>query len=170
MAVLIPAVLLVILALLYASFKSLKLTLLIALNMPVAMSGGLVTLWLTGTPLSLSAVVGCVALFGVAVMNGVVLLSRTRALHDEVGDALKAARLSALERLRPVFTTALVAGLGFVPMALAQGVGAEVQRPLALVVIGGLVTSTTLTLLTLPTLYAWLFKSHDTNGEEGELC
>ena len=164
MAVLIPAVLLVILALLYASFRSLKLTLLIALNVPVAMSGGLITLWLTHTTLSLSAVVGCVALFGVAVMNGVVLLSRTRELELELGGgralggrALEAARLSALERLRPVFTTALVAGLGFVPMALAQGVGAEVQRPLALVVIGGLVTSTTLTLFTLPSLYAWVF-------------
>jgi cobalt-zinc-cadmium resistance protein CzcA len=161
MAVLIPAVLIVILALLYASFRSFKLTLLIALNVPVAMSGGLITLWLTHTTLSLSAVVGCVALFGVAVMNGVVLLSRTRALELELGEggsALEAARLSALERLRPVFTTALVAGLGFVPMALAQGVGAEVQRPLALVVIGGLVTSTTLTLFTLPSLYAWVFR------------
>lgn len=157
MAILIPSVLLVILGLLYLSFKSLKLTALIALNMPVAMSGGLISLWLTDTTLSLSAVIGCVALFGIAVMNGVVLLSRTTTLHEELGDTYEAARLSALERLRPVFTTALVAGLGFVPMALAQGVGAEVQRPLALVVIGGIITSTALTLLTLPALYAWAF-------------
>ena len=161
MSILIPSVLFLILGLLYVSFRSFKITGLIALNVPVAMSGGLITLWVTETPLSLSAIVGCVALFGVAVMNGVVLLSRTRSLHLELGEgaALMAAQNSALERLRPVFTTALVAGLGFIPMALATGVGAEVQRPLALVVIGGLVTSTTLTLFTLPTLYAWVFRA-----------
>lgn len=159
MMLLIPSILLMILGLLYLAFKSLKVTALIALNMPVAMSGGLISLWLTDTSLSLSAVIGCVALFGIAVMNGVVLLSRTQVLQNEFKDAHRAARESALERLRPVFTTALVAGLGFVPMALAQGVGAEVQRPLALVVIGGIISSTTLTLLTLPSLYAWVFSS-----------
>ncbi len=160
MMMIIPAVLLAIILLLYVSFQSFKLTLLISLNVPVAMSGGLITLWLSNTPLSLSAIVGCVALFGIAIMNGVVLLNRTQELQEEHPEwsSLAVAQKSAYERLRPVFSTALVAGLGFMPMALASGIGSEVQRPLALVVIGGLVTSTLLTLLTLPTFYAWGFQ------------
>lgn len=166
MAILVPLVLLAIIGLVYAAFGRWKPTLLILSNVPVALSGGLVALWLRQLPLSISAVVGCIALFGVAVMNGIVMLSRTQELHGEAGSggAFDAALLSARERLRPVVTTALVAGLGFVPMALATGVGAEVQRPLATVVIGGLISSTTLTLLVLPTLYALVYRGADRRG------
>lgn len=157
MAVLIPIVLLGILGMLYMSFARWRPTLLILLNVPVALSGGLVALWIRGLPLSISAIVGCIALFGIAVMNGIVLLSRTQELHQDMM-ADQAALLSARERLRPVLTTALVAGLGFVPMMLATGMGAEVQRPLATVVIGGLVSSTSLTLLVLPTLYSLIYR------------
>ncbi len=120
-------------------------------------------LLLRGLPISMSAVVGFIALSGVAVMNGIVLISRTQELHDK-HDARTAALSSALERFRPVLMTALVAGIGFLPMALATGVGAEVQRPLASVVIGGLCTSTPLTLLVLPALYARWMRSEDPPG------
>jgi cobalt-zinc-cadmium resistance protein CzcA len=106
--------------------------------------------------LSLSAAVGFIALFGVAVLNGLVLMTQVRQLRAEGRSPAEAAQEGALRRLRPVLTTALVASLGFVPMALTTGAGSEVQRPLATVVIGGLITSTLLTLLVLPTLYAWL--------------
>jgi cobalt-zinc-cadmium resistance protein CzcA len=157
MGVLIPAVLFLILGILYTAFGRWRPTLLIFLNVPVAISGGVLILWARGLPLSMPALVGCIALFGLAVMNGIVLVSRTQELHM-TQSARSAAIQSARERFRPVLTTALVAALGFVPMALAQGVGSEVQRPLATVVIGGLVTSTLLTLLVLPALYARLHK------------
>lgn len=149
-----------ILVVLFYAFGAWRPALLIFLNVPAAASGGVIALTLRGLPLSMSALVGFIALFGVAVMNGIVLIARTRELHLE-GTSLAAARASAAERLRPVLTTALVAGIGFVPMALATGVGAEVQRPLATVVIGGLCTSTPLTLLVLPALYAWWFADED---------
>jgi cobalt-zinc-cadmium resistance protein CzcA len=152
-AVAIPVVLFLILGVLYIAFRSWRVTLLIFLNVPIAASGGILTLWARGLPISMSAIVGLIALFGIAVMNGIVMLSRTRALH-ETTDAEEAARRSAIERFRPVLMTAFVAGIGFLPMALQVGVGAEVQRPLATVVIGGLVTSTLLTLVVLPALYA----------------
>lgn len=151
--IMLPAVLILILLTLYGAFQGLRPALMIFLNVPVAASGGLLALWLRDMPLSMSAIVGAIALFGVAVMNGVVLLSRTQALHQQF-TAPDAARHSALERFRPVMMTASVAGIGFLPMATATGVGAEVQIPLATVVIGGLITSTLLTLLVLPALYA----------------
>ncbi len=159
-AITVPAVLIAILALLRVAFGSLRPAMLIFLNVPAAATGGILALRLTGQPLSMSAIVGFIALFGVAVMNGVVLVTRTRELHAQVR-AVAAARDSALERFRPVLMTALVAGIGFLPMGLAQGVGAEVQRPLATVVMGGLLTATPLTLLLLPALYARFFGSED---------
>ena len=153
-ALTVPLVLGLIGLVLYAAFGAWRPALLIFLNVPAAASGGVVALFLRDLPISMSAIVGFIALFGVAVMNGIVLLSRTTALHGGEVDARQAALMSASERFRPVLMTALVAGIGFLPMALATGVGAEVQRPLATVVIGGLCTSTPLTLLVLPALYA----------------
>jgi cobalt-zinc-cadmium resistance protein CzcA len=155
-AISVPLVLLLILIVLHQAFGAWRPAWLIFLNVPAAASGGVVALALRGLPLSMSAVVGFVALFGVAVMNGIVLVSRTRELHQD-HDSRTAALHSAGERFRPVLMTAFVAGIGFLPMALATGVGAEVQRPLATVVIGGLCTSTPLTLLVLPALYAYGF-------------
>ncbi|MED5374450.1 MAG: CusA/CzcA family heavy metal efflux RND transporter [Myxococcota bacterium] len=157
LAVLVPLVLLLIFVLLQANFRSARVTLLVYANVPMAVTGGLVALFARGLPLSISAAVGFIALFGIAVMNGVVLVTCIRDLHVPGVSALEAARQGAERRLRPVLMTALVAALGFVPMAMATSAGAEVQRPLATVVIGGLVTSTLLTLLVLPALYArWM--------------
>jgi len=153
LALLVPMVLLLIFVLLQANFGSTRVTLLVYANVPMALSGGLVALFLRGLPLSISAAVGFIALFGVAVMNGVVLVTCIRDLHVGSVTALQAAQMGAHRRLRPVLMTALVAALGFVPMAVATSAGSEVQRPLATVVIGGLLTSTLLTLLVLPTLY-----------------
>jgi cobalt-zinc-cadmium resistance protein CzcA len=153
LAVLVPLAFLLIFVLLYTTFGSVRLAALIYLNVPLAITGGLVALTLRGYPFSISAGVGFIALFGVAVLNGVVLVSYIDIKRAEGLDAERAAREGARTRLRPVLMTALVASLGFVPMALATSAGAEVQRPLATVVIGGLVTSTLLTLLVLPALY-----------------
>ncbi|MCB9731835.1 MAG: efflux RND transporter permease subunit [Deltaproteobacteria bacterium] len=157
MMLLVPAVLFVVLGLLYLVFGSFRAALLIFLNVPVAVSGGVVFLWARDLPVSMSAVVGFVALFGVAVMNGIVLVSRMAERAEGEG-AVAAALAGARERFRPVLMTAAVAGIGFLPMAIATGVGAEVQRPLATVVIGGLVTATALTLVVLPSLYARVFR------------
>jgi cobalt-zinc-cadmium resistance protein CzcA len=118
-------------------------------------------LWLRGIPLSISAAVGFIALSGVAVLNGLVMISFIRTLRDEGWPLDQAIREGALTRLRPVLMTALVASLGFVPMAIATGTGAEVQRPLATVVIGGIVSSTALTLLVLPLLYRWAYRKDE---------
>ena len=155
LAVLVPLVLLLIFVLLQANFRSTRLTLLVYANVPMAVTGGLVALFVRGLPLSISAAVGFIALFGIAVMNGVVLVSAIQDLHREGMSAVEAARTGAERRLRPVLMTALTDALGFVPMALSTSAGAEVQRPLATVVIGGLVTSTLLTLFVLPSLYGW---------------
>jgi cobalt-zinc-cadmium resistance protein CzcA len=120
---------------------------------PLALTGGVAALLLRGIPLSISAGIGFIALSGVAVLNGVVMLSFVRQLREEGCDLDEAVRRGALTRLRPVLMTALVASLGFVPMALNVGLGSEVQRPLATVVIGGIISSTILTLLVLPALY-----------------
>ncbi|PKN54188.1 MAG: CusA/CzcA family heavy metal efflux RND transporter [Deltaproteobacteria bacterium HGW-Deltaproteobacteria-14] len=168
MAMIVPAVLFLIVGLLYLVFASWRAALLIFANVPVAVSGGLLLLWLRDMPISMSAVVGFIALFGIAVMNGIVLLSRTRELQA-TRTALQAATEGARERFRPVLMTAAVAGIGFLPMALATGVGAEVQRPLATVVIGGLVTATVLTLVVLPALYAKLFAYADRARTEAEV-
>jgi cobalt-zinc-cadmium resistance protein CzcA len=155
LAVLVPLVLVLIFVLLQANFRSVRVTMLVYANVPLAVTGGVVALAVRGLPFSISAAVGFVALFGIAVMNGVVLMSQIRKLQQEGMSAAGAARAGAELRLRPVLMTALVAGLGFVPMAVGHGAGSEVQRPLATVVIGGLVTSTLLTLVVLPSLYAW---------------
>lgn len=124
--------------------------------MPLAAIGGIVALLIRGMPFSVSAGVGFIALFGIAVLNGVVLVSYILELRQKTQDIEDAVYTGAVTRLRPVLMTALVASLGFIPMAVSQGAGAEVQRPLATVVIGGLVTSTLLTLLVLPTVYLWM--------------
>lgn len=165
MSIVIPLVLIAVILLLILAFRQWQHVVLILLNVPIAISGGIVILWVRQMPLSISAVIGCITLFGIAVMNGIVMLSRMQELHQHVSSQ-KAASQAALERLRPVLTTALVAGLGFVPMALATGVGAEVQRPLATVVIGGLLSSTILTLFALPVFYTMMFKEHPpSNGD-----
>ncbi len=128
----------------------------IYLNIPLAATGGIIALFLRGLPFSISAGVGFIALFGVAVLNGVVLMSYILQMREQGMGAREAALHGAEIRLRPVLMTALVASLGFVPMALSTSAGAEVQRPLATVVIGGLITSTLLTLVVLPSLYAWV--------------
>ena len=155
LAVLVPLALLLIFVLLYSTFGSAKLATLIYLNVPLATTGGLIALFLRGYPFSISAGVGFIALFGVAVLNGVVLVSYIVQKRKEGLSPEEAAREGARTRLRPVLMTALVASFGFIPMALASSAGAEVQRPLATVVIGGLVTSTLLTLLVVPTVYRW---------------
>ena len=154
--VVVPLALGVIVGLLYLSFREVRPALLILLNVPMAAAGGILLLAIRGLPLSISAGVGFVALFGVAVLNGLVLVATMRAMSVDGRAPCDAARLGALRRLRPVITTALVASLGFVPMSLGTGAGAEVQRPLATVVIGGIVSSTILTLLVVPALYAWI--------------
>jgi cobalt-zinc-cadmium resistance protein CzcA len=154
--IVVPLALLLIFVLLYGTFDAARPALLIFLNVPFAATGGILALTLRGMPLSISAGVGFIALFGIAVMNGVVLIEYVRKIERERGLApAEAAREGALVRMRPVLMTALVAALGFVPMALSSGAGAEVQRPLATVVIGGLGTSTLLTLFVLPTIYGW---------------
>ncbi|MBI4540307.1 MAG: efflux RND transporter permease subunit, partial [Gemmatimonadetes bacterium] len=142
--------------LLYASLRSWPLALLVLTNLPFAAVGGVLALWARGLNLGVSAAIGFIALFGVAVLNGLVLLTTIQRLRDGGAPADRAAAQGVRERLRPVLMTALVASIGFIPVAVSRGVGAEVQRPLATVVIGGLVTSTLLTLFVLPTLYAWL--------------
>jgi cobalt-zinc-cadmium resistance protein CzcA len=154
--VVVPLALALVMGLLFLTFRELRPALLIFVNVPFAAVGGVLALALRGLPFSISAGVGIIALFGVAVMNGLVLVSQIRHRQLEGALAREAAHDGAMRRLRPVLTTALVASLGFVPMALAQGQGAEVQRPLATVVIGGVVTSTLLTLLVLPALSLWV--------------
>ena len=161
LAVTVPIVLLLIFVLLHSTFHSLRLATLIYLNVPLAISGGVFALWLRGLDFSISAGVGFIALFGIAVLNGVVLVSYIVQLRQAGMSVTQAAFDGAMIRVRPVLMTALVATLGFVPMALSTGAGAEVQRPLATVVIGGLVTSTMLTLFVIPTVYRWFDPAPD---------
>ena len=130
----------------------------VASGIPLAVTGGVFALWLRGMPFSITAAVGFIALTGVAVLNGMVLVAYFNQLREEGKSIRDAVMEGSLTRLRPVLMTALVASLGFVPMALATGAGAEVQRPLATVVIGGILSSTFLTLVLLPVLYAWVEK------------
>jgi cobalt-zinc-cadmium resistance protein CzcA len=155
LAVVVPLTMALIFLLLYTAFGSWRPAALIFLNVPLAITGGLFALEMRGLPFSISAAVGFIALFGVAVLNGVVLVSYIIQLRQEGRSVEDAVLEGAKTRLRPVLMTALVASLGFIPMALSTGVGAEVQRPLATVVIGGLITSTLLTLVVLPTIYRW---------------
>jgi cobalt-zinc-cadmium resistance protein CzcA len=150
-----PLTLLLILGMLSVIFGAMRPAWLIFLNVPLALSGGILALWLRGLPLSISAIIGFIALFGIAVLNGVVLVSHIRQLEADGLSIDQAVTEGAMDRLRPVLMTALVGSLGFLPMALATSMGAEVQRPLATVVIGGLITSTVLTLLVIPALYSW---------------
>ena len=152
----VPVALLLIFSLLYASFSSFSDAALVLLNVPLAATGGIAALLIRRMPLSISAGVGFIALFGIAVLNGVVLITYIRQLRAGGLPIERAVQDGATVRLRPVLMTALVASLGFIPMAISTGAGAEVQRPLATVVIGGLVTSTLLTLFVLPTMYRWL--------------
>jgi len=155
LAVVVPAALVLIFVLIFLAFGSLRQALLVYSGIPLAVTGGIVALWLRGMPFSITAAVGFIALTGVAVLNGVVLVSYFNQLREEGKDLLASVMEGSLTRLRPVLMTAAVAALGFVPMALATGAGAEVQRPLATVVIGGILSSTFLTLVLLPVLYAW---------------
>jgi cobalt-zinc-cadmium resistance protein CzcA len=164
LTVVVPLALLLIFGLLYLSFRSVSQAVLVLSNVPFALVGGIAALWLRGLNLSLSASIGFIALFGIAVLNGVVMVEHLNHLrHEGQGDGGEVpepvddrVERGASDRLRPVLMTALVASLGFVPMAISTTPGSEVQRPLASVVIGGLVTSTVLTLFVLPVLYAWL--------------
>jgi cobalt-zinc-cadmium resistance protein CzcA len=151
--IVVPLALLLIFLLLYSTFNSLRYAALIIANVPFALVGGIAAVWMRGFNLSLSTAVGFIALFGVAVLNGVVMVSHINSLRMKESKLREAILEGAVARLRPVLMTALVASLGFVPMALSTAPGAEVQRPLATVVIGGLITSTLLTLFVLPTLY-----------------
>jgi cobalt-zinc-cadmium resistance protein CzcA len=153
--VVVPITFAIIFLLLFTTFNSLRQAALVFTGIPFAITGGVLALFLRGMYFSMSAGIGFIALFGVAVLNGVVMVSFINQLREEGRPLEEAIREGALTRLRPVLMTALVASLGFVPMALSTGTGAEVQRPLATVVIGGLITSTALTLLVLPTLYRW---------------
>jgi len=153
LAIVFPVSILIIAGLLYATFRNARQMFLILLIVPLALVGGIAALWLRGINLNLSASVGFIALFGIAVLNGVVMVSHINSLREDGKDIDEAVRQGASDRLRPVLITALVASLGFIPMALATSRGAEVERPLATVVIGGLITATLLTLYVLPILY-----------------
>ena len=164
LAIVVPVTLLIIFLLLFSSFNSLKNTLLILLNIPLALVGGVVGLWLSGQNLSVPASVGFIALFGIALENGMVLVTYLNQLLREGMSLDEASVQGAGLRLRPVLMTALTTALGLIPLLLATGVGSEVQRPLATVVIGGLFTSTILTLLVIPAIYKW-FAIKVENGE-----
>jgi heavy metal efflux system protein len=154
--IIVPITIGLIFMLLFASFNSVRHASLIIMNLPFAMIGGIVALWLTGEYLSVPASVGFINLFGVAVLNGIVLVSYLNKLRDDGLQGEEAIVKGCLLRLRPVLMTALVALLGLLPLAFAHGIGSEVQRPLAVVVIGGLISSTLLTLIVLPVLYEWI--------------
>ena len=165
MQIVIPLALITIFVLLMAVFHNFKESLLVFSGVPFALSGGLVALWLRDIPLSMSAGVGFIALSGVAVLNGLVMLSFIKELREQF-DVHKATWQGAILRLRPVLMTAFVASLGFIPMAIATGTGAEVQRPLATVVIGGIISSTLLTLIILPVVYRWMNENKEFKGNE----
>ena len=160
LSIVVPVTLLLILGLLYSAFNSIRDTLVIFSGVPLALTGGVLALLLKDMPFSISAAVGFIALSGVAVLNGVVMLSFIKQLRAQGLNLYQAIEQGALQRLRPVMMTALVASLGFLPMALNVGTGAEVQRPLATVVVGGIITSTLLTLVLLPALYSLIYKKH----------
>lgn len=159
--IVVPVALLLVFTLLFVMFNNVKDGLLVFTGIPFALTGGIVALWMRGIPLSISAGIGFIALSGVAVLNGLVMISFIRHLREEGKPLMEAIHEGALTRLRPVLMTALVASLGFIPMAIATGTGAEVQRPLATVVIGGILSSTALTLLVLPMLYQLAYRKKD---------
>ena len=157
----VPSALALIFILIFMAFNSVRQALLIYTGIPLAVTGGVFALWARGMPFSITAAVGFIALSGIAVLNGVVLVSHFNHLREQGKDVLTAVTEGSLTRLRPVLMTALVAALGFVPMAISTGAGAEVQRPLATVVIGGIISSTFLTLVLLPVLYGWVEKRRE---------
>ena len=161
LAIVLPVSIAIIFTLLFATFEDVGQSLLILFDVPFALVGGIAALWLRGINLNLSASVGFIALFGVAVLNGIVMVSHINFLRGQGLPLERAISEGAADRLRPVLMTALVASLGFIPMATATSTGAEVQRPLATVVIGGLITATILTLYLLPLLYPWFSPSDD---------
>jgi cobalt-zinc-cadmium resistance protein CzcA len=156
LAIVVPTALALIFVLIFLAFGSLRQAALVYSGIPLAVTGGVLALWLRGMPFSITAAVGFIALSGVAVLNGLVMIAYFNQLREE-GKSVRASVIEgSLTRLRPVLATAFVASLGFVPMAIATGTGAEVQRPLATVVIGGVLSSTFLTLVLLPVLYEWV--------------
>jgi cobalt-zinc-cadmium resistance protein CzcA len=167
LAVVVPMALALIVFMLWMAFREFKPAVLIFLNVPFAVVGGIFALWIRGLPFSISAGVGFIALFGVAVLNGLVLVSFCRHLESDGISPSDAIQKAAELRLRPVLMTALVASLGFIPMAISTSPGSEVQRPLATVVIGGLITATALTLLLFPTVYAIANGSSSWNAIRG---
>jgi cobalt-zinc-cadmium resistance protein CzcA len=167
LTIVIPVCLFLIFLLLFSAFNSVKYALLVFTGIPLGLTGGILSLWLRGMPFSISAAVGFIALAGVAVLNGLVMVTMINQWREEGNSAYDAVFHGSLRRLRPVLMTALVASLGFVPMALSTGTGAEVQRPLATVVIGGLISSTALTLLVLPALYSIIGGKDDGSESQG---
>ena len=165
LVIVVPVCFFLIFVLLFTTFNSVKYALLVFSGVPLAMTGGIVSLWLRDMPFSISAAVGFIALSGVAVLNGLVMISMINHLRDEGVALEEAIHKGSLTRLRPVLMTALVASLGFVPMALATGPGSEVQKPLATVVIGGIISSTLLTLVVLPALYRLWHRKEDNKPE-----
>jgi cobalt-zinc-cadmium resistance protein CzcA len=157
--IVVPLSFLMIFVLLLMMFGSAKDAILVFTGVPLALTGGIIALWIRDIPLSISAGVGFIALSGVAVLNGLVMISFIQKLREDGIGIDQAISQGAITRLRPVLMTALVASLGFVPMAIATGTGAEVQRPLATVVIGGIISSTLLTLVVLPVLYRIVYAS-----------
>lgn len=166
LSVVVPATLALIFGLLLVVFGSIRDSLVIFTGVPLALTGGVLALWIRGMPLSITAGIGFIALSGIAVLNGLVMLSFIKTLWQEKGELIPAITEGAMTRLRPVLMTALVASLGFIPMALNTGIGSEVQRPLATVVIGGIVSSTLLTLVLLPALYLIVNKNRRIVGNE----
>jgi cobalt-zinc-cadmium resistance protein CzcA len=156
LSVIVPISILIIFLLLFDAFKSFRNSFLIILNIPFSVIGGILALWITGIYLSVSAAIGFIALFGQAVLNGVVMVALFNELKNQGMSAEEAVVKGALLRLRTIMMTALLASLGLLPMALSTGIGAETQRPLAVVVIGGLVSATLLVLFVMPVLYVLL--------------
>jgi cobalt-zinc-cadmium resistance protein CzcA len=167
LSVVVPISLLLIFVLLFDAFKSLKMASLILINVPLALIGGFVALWIFSIPLSVSAAIGFIALSGQAVLNGVVMLSGYQQLQSQGHSVFEAVKLGSVQRLRTVLMTAMLAALGLLPMALSRDIGSETQRPLAIVIIGGLITATLLTLVVLPALYvSWFGKDKKIEAEE----
>jgi cobalt-zinc-cadmium resistance protein CzcA len=161
LALVVPTALIFIFVLIFMAFGSVRQALLVYSGIPLAITGGILALWERDMPFSISAAVGFIALSGVAVLNGMVMISYFNQLREQGKDVRTAVTEGSLTRLRPVLMTAAVAAFGFIPMALSTSAGAEVQRPLATVVIGGILSSTFLTLVLLPMLYEWVEKRND---------
>ena len=171
LSVVVPISLLLIFVLLFDAFKSVRMAALILINVPLALIGGFVALWLFSIPLSVSAAIGFIALSGQAVLNGVVMLSVFQQLQNAGHSVLEAVKLGSMQRLRTVLMTAMLAALGLLPMALSHDIGSETQRPLAIVIIGGLITATLLTLVVLPVLYvAWFSRDKKPATDKTEIA